>query len=125
MREHDARLDREVEDERDYDMDDWMAMSDAEVDARFAEASRELLEAYDTRQRALAQMSRLDRYRLERREALYQLLLWHMRSERLRVLGIDFIDRNHQAIIKRRQSELLDLRRYLRTGVVPHRGEKQ
>ena len=121
-------IEQEVEDEKDYDMDDWMAMSDAEHDARLAETEREGIEAYQKRQRQLAQLPRLERYRYERRWALYHLLDWHTRHDRMKVAwptGMDFIHDKNRAIIKRRQAELLDWRLYLRTGVLPSQGGRQ
>ena len=120
-------IEREVEDEKDYDMDDWMAMSDEEHDQRLAETEREVIAYYAEREKRLAQLPRLARYRYERRYALYHLLKWHSMHDRMksRFPDMDFLNEENAMIIKRRQAELLDWRRYLETGILPHAGGRQ
>jgi hypothetical protein len=120
-------IEREVEDEKDYDMDDWMAMSDEEHETRIAEVERKSIELFEAQQRALSLLPRIDRYRHERRLALYYLLKWHAMHDRMKAAWpeMDFLHEKNVAIIKRRQAQLLDWRRYLVTGILPHEGAQQ
>jgi hypothetical protein len=121
------QVEQDVEDEKDYDMDDWMAMSDAEQDRRLAESEREASRHYAEQEKQLSQLPRLKRYRYERRLALYYLLKWHAMHDRIKTLcpDFDFMHTKNRAIIKRRQAQLLDWRRFLVTGVLPRYSEQQ
>lgn len=108
----------------DDEMDRYMQMSDAERAAYDAAFNREA-EGWEREHAArLRRLTALQRYRYERHHSLISLLRCRSRLEMYRREAmLDFMAARETAFLKKRQSELLDWRRFLASGIEPARGD--
>lgn len=107
----------------DIDWDAVAAMTDEEAEAEDAAFNREVEGWVRDYQARLRTLTGLQRYRLERHHALVSLLRCRTRLDFYRREAmLNFMVARELALLKKRQSELLDWRRFLVTGIVPISG---
>jgi hypothetical protein len=104
----------------DEDWDRIVNMTEEERAAEDAEFDRECATFEREHRQRLARLSVAQRYKYERRLLLTSLLRCRVRIDKYRREAMfDFLVEKERALLKSRQTELLDWRRYKITGQLP------
>lgn len=104
-----------IDDDDDLDMDEWMAMSDAERDAAEAREWRK----YDNWRNSLTIEQEI---RVDTRSALHSIMENRRRLRTPHLCTIPFITELWKEGIRRRQRQLVKLRIFRSTGARPGQG---